>query len=52
LKFRIVVEKAEEGGYMVECSALPGCISEEETLEESLENIKEVIPSCREARGI
>ena len=35
MRFRVIVEKAEEGGYIVECPALPGCVSEGETLEES-----------------
>jgi predicted RNase H-like HicB family nuclease len=51
LKFRVSAEKAEEGGYTVECPALPGCVSEGETLEEALENIKEAIQGCIEARN-
>ena len=34
---------AEEGGYTVVVPALPGCISEGDTYEEALENIKEAI---------
>ena len=51
LRFRILVEEAEEGGYTVECPALPGCVSEGETLEKALENIKEAIQGCIEARN-
>ena len=32
--FRVLVKKAEEGGYIVECPALPGSVSEGETVEE------------------
>jgi len=39
----------EEGGYVVECPALPGCVSEGDTIEEALENIKEAIKGCLES---
>lgn len=32
-----------EGGYFVQCPALPGCYSEGETVEEALANIREAI---------
>ena len=43
MKFRVVLEKAEEGGYVVYVPALPGCVSQGETKEDALENIKEAI---------
>ena len=43
MKFKVVLEKAEEGGYVVYVPALPGCVSQGETKEEALENIKEAI---------
>lgn len=36
----------EEGGYWVECPALPGCASQGDTVEESLEMIKDAIEGC------
>ena len=36
-----IFEPAEEGGYTVTIPSLPGCISEGNTFEEALENIKE-----------
>lgn len=41
--FTVFLECAEEGGYVVSCPALPGCVSEGETREEALENIKDAI---------
>lgn len=35
----------EEGGYTVTVPALPGCITEGDTLEEALENAKDAIRS-------
>ena len=43
LIFKVVLELAEEGGYVVHVPSLPGCISEGDTKEEALENIKEAI---------
>ncbi len=41
--FKVVLELAEEGGYVVYVPSLPGCISEGDNKEEALENIKESI---------
>jgi predicted RNase H-like HicB family nuclease len=43
MKFKVVLEEAEEGGYVVYVPSLPGCVSQGETKEEALENIKEAI---------
>lgn len=41
LKYTAVFEPEEVGGYSVAIPALPGCISQGETFEEALKNIKE-----------
>jgi predicted RNase H-like HicB family nuclease len=43
MKFDVVLESAEEGGYVVYVPSLPGCISEGDTKIEALANIKEAI---------
>lgn len=43
MKFQVVLEPSEEGGYTVRVPSLPGCISEGETVEQCLANIKEAI---------
>lgn len=43
MKLKIVLEASDEGGYTVYVPSLPGCISEGETREEALANIKEAI---------
>lgn len=43
MKLYVVLEKQDEGGYTVYVPNLPGCISEGETKEEAIENIKEAI---------
>ena len=41
LGFQEVLEYNEEGGYTVTVPALPGCLTEGDTVEEALENAKE-----------
>ena len=43
MKLRIVLEPSEEGGYTAIVPSLPGCISEGDTREEALKNIREAI---------
>ncbi len=43
MKLNVVLEPSDEGGYTVCVPSLPGCISEGDTKEEALANIKEAI---------
>jgi predicted RNase H-like HicB family nuclease len=43
MKVKVVLERSEESGYTVYVPSLPGCISEGETREEALANIREAI---------
>jgi len=43
MKLKIVLEPSPDGGYTVLVPSLPGCISEGETREEALINIREAI---------
>ena len=43
MQLKIVLEPSEEGGFTVFVPALPGCISEGDSREEALINIKEAI---------
>lgn len=43
MKLKVVLEPQEGGGYTVYVPSLPGCISEGETKEGALANIKEAI---------
>ena len=49
MNFKVVIQEAEEGGYIVSCPALPGCHSQGDSMEEALENIKEAIAGCLES---
>ncbi len=43
MKLRVVLEPSDEGGFTAIVPALPGCVSEGDTREEALANIKEAI---------
>jgi predicted RNase H-like HicB family nuclease len=43
VKLQVVLEPSEEGGYTVYVPSLPGCVSEGDTEEEALVNIREAI---------
>jgi len=43
MELKIVLDEQEEGGYTVYVPALPGCVSEGNTLEEAVRNIREAI---------
>ncbi len=43
MKLKVVLEVSEDGGFTAYVPSLPGCISEGNTKEEALVNIKEAI---------
>lgn len=42
----VVTPDTEDGGFVAECPAIPGCISEGDTIEEAIANIREAIEGC------
>ncbi len=43
MRYRILIEQDEDGVFVAECPALPGCISEGKTRKQALENIQDAI---------
>jgi predicted RNase H-like HicB family nuclease len=43
MKVKAIIHPAEEGGYWAEVPALPGCITEGDTWEELMANLKDAI---------
>jgi predicted RNase H-like HicB family nuclease len=43
MRIRVLLESSDEGGYTVYVPSLPGCISEGETVEDALTNVREAI---------
>ncbi len=44
--FRAIIHESEEGGYWAEVPALPGCMTEGDTMDELFANLKEAIKGC------
>ncbi|MGV7229660.1 MAG: type II toxin-antitoxin system HicB family antitoxin [Nitrospirales bacterium] len=49
MKYRVLIEQDEEGMFVAEVPALPGCISQGQTRPEVLENIQEAIEAYLES---
>lgn len=43
MKLTVILEPSDEGGYTAFVPALPGCISEGDTKEETLRNLREAV---------
>lgn len=41
--FHVTLEQDEDGWFVIECPALPGCVSQGRDEKEALDNIKEAI---------
>jgi predicted RNase H-like HicB family nuclease len=46
MKVKVVVHKAEEGGYWAEVPAIPGCATQGDTFQELLANLYEAVEGC------
>jgi predicted RNase H-like HicB family nuclease len=51
MKLLITLERDETGMIVAECPAIPGCVSQGHTEDEAIENIREAIAACVEARS-
>ena len=50
MKLFVTIDRDEDGVYVVECPAIPGCVSQGSTEKEALENIRDAIRECLEVR--
>ena len=51
VRFIVSLDRDETGMVVAECPAIPGCISQGKTEEDALDNIREAIEACLEARA-
>ena len=49
MKYTVIIEKGEQGGFVATCPALKGCVSQGRTRRQTLKNIKEAIEVYVEA---
>ena len=46
MRLKVIVHKAEEGGYWTEAPSIPGCATQGDTFEELLKNLYEAVEGC------
>lgn len=51
MKFIITLDRDEDGVWIAECPAIPGCVTQGATREEAEANIREAIVACLEVRA-
>lgn len=51
MKFNITIDRDEDGVWIVECPAIPGCISQGQSKDEALANIHDAIYQCLQVRA-
>jgi predicted RNase H-like HicB family nuclease len=51
MKLVVTMERDETGMVVIECPAIPGCVSQGRTEEEALSSIREALAACVEARA-
>jgi antitoxin HicB len=49
MRYRILIERDEDGAFIAECPSLPGCVSEGKSRKEALENIRDAIKGYLES---
>ena len=51
MKFTVTLDRDEDGVWIAECPAIPGCVSQGTTRDEALRNVEEAIAACLEVRA-
>ena len=51
MKLMVTVDRDEDGIFVAECPAIPGCVSQGKTEEEALRNIRDAIRECLAVRA-
>ena len=51
MKFTITISQDEDGMYIAECPAIPGCVSQGATEQEAEKNIQDAVKECLEVRA-
>ncbi len=49
--FNVTIEQDEDGVWIAECPSIPGCVSQGESKDEAIENVKDAIKVCLEVRS-
>ena len=46
MKLKVIIHEAEEGGYWAEVPAIPGCMTQGETMQELIKNLYDAVEGC------
>jgi predicted RNase H-like HicB family nuclease len=46
MKLKVVIHNAEEGGFWAEVPAIPGCMTQGDSMKELIENLYDAIEGC------
>ena len=46
MKLKVIIHEAEEGGFWAEVPAIPGCMTQGETIKDLIENIYDAVEGC------
>ena len=46
MKLKVIIHEAEEGEYWAEVPAIPGCMTQGETMKDLIENLYEAVEGC------
>ena len=51
MRLIVTLERDETGMVVAECPSIPGCVSQGKTEDEAVDNVREAIQACIEARA-
>jgi predicted RNase H-like HicB family nuclease len=51
MNFQVTLYRDEDGVWIVECPSIPGCVSQGDSREEALVNIRDAIQGCLRTRS-
>lgn len=51
MKFVITLDRDEDGMWVAECPSVPGCVSQGDSRDDAMMNIREAIAACLEVRA-
>ena len=51
MQFVITIDRDEDGVWITQCPAIPGCASQGQTKDEAIANIREAVQLCLEVRA-
>jgi predicted RNase H-like HicB family nuclease len=51
MRFVVTIDTDEDGIFVAECPSIPGCVSQGETREQAIVNVRDAIRQCLEVRA-